>query len=268
VPAAAEDVAAVPEAQAAAETLARFEAGESVLAESDLEGTFVYRRAGEDRLHAAFPETADVPFIPASTFKIPNTLVGLETGVIPDRNFALPWDGVERSVAAWNRDQDLASAMAESTVWFYQEIARRVGPERMADWVCRLGYGNADLGDRVDEFWLVGPLAISPRQQVEFLERLTAGELPVAARSVEILRSVMPRRSMPSGEVLAKTGTYASGADCHAWLVGWVERESAVASHFALLLRCSPDAVPDRELRWELVGRLLEAADREPLPGS
>lgn len=240
----------------------RFEDGETLLAARGLDGTFVFRRAGSPTLEAAFPERLDTPYIPASTFKIANTLIGLETGVIPDETFSLPWDGVSRDLEAWNRDHDLTSAMAESVVWFYQEVARRIGHPRMAEWVRRLDYGNADPGGEElrDLFWLMGPLAVTPRQQVEFLERLTGGRLPVSSRSVEILRRVMPAREVGEGTLLAKTGTYVSETSCHAWLVGWVERDGAVLAHFALLLAAPPGNAPGRELRWEAAAEQLAAA--------
>jgi beta-lactamase class D len=91
---------------------------------------------------------------PCSTFKIPNSVIGLETGVVPDASFVLRWDGVRRPRAEWNRDHDLRSAMKHSVVWYYQELARRVGPERMRHWVSALHYGNEDTSGGLDRFWL------------------------------------------------------------------------------------------------------------------
>lgn len=169
-------------------------------------------------------------FRPASTFKIANTLVGLETGVIEDERFALPWDGVERDfVAAWNRDHDLESAMANSVLWYFEEIARRVGADRYRDWLVRLDYGNRDPGGGAP-FWLDGDLRITPHQQVAFLARLLRGELPVAARSRAILRRVMPSsEGTMEGETIivrAKTGLAEQDPYKVGWLVGWIEREA------------------------------------------
>jgi beta-lactamase class D len=238
----------------------RFEAGEAMMTADGLTGAFVVRRTGEPVYVVAFPDLARTAFVPASTFKIPNTLIGLETGVIADEAFALPWDGVRREIEAWNRDQDLTSAMAESTVWYYQEVARRVGLERMREWVSRLGYGNAEIGSRVDAFWLEGPLAITPLEQVEFIERLTAGRLPVSARSTSILRRVVPTRAVGGATLHAKTGTFVGDGESHAWLVGWVERGGADVACFALLVEGEGARAPSREMRWDLAARLLEAA--------
>ena len=70
-------------------------------------------------------------FLPASTFKILNSLISLETGVIPDEIAILTWDGVQRSIPGWNRDLNMREAFKLSAVWFYQVLARRVGHERM-----------------------------------------------------------------------------------------------------------------------------------------
>jgi len=83
-------------------------------------------------------------FTPASTFKICNSLIGLETGVIKDENFVIKWDGVDRGRPEWNKDQDMKSAFRNSTVWYYQEMARRVGGERMKHWLEKANYGNRD----------------------------------------------------------------------------------------------------------------------------
>jgi len=238
----------------------RFEAGEALLAERGLTGVFVVRREGEATFLVATEALADEPFVPASTFKIPNTIIGLETGVITDEHFTLPWDGERRQIEAWNRDHDLTSALAESVVWYYQEVARRVGLERMRDWVERLGYGNGAIGDEVDTFWLDGPLAITPREQVVFLERLTSGGLPISERTRDVLERVMPSYQAGDATLRAKTGTYIGDAGCHAWLVGWAEEDGEVTAHFAQLLRCDPDHVPPRTMRWELAEALLGAA--------
>ena len=122
------------------------------------------------------PELARRRFSPCSTFKIPNSLIGLETGVIPGPDFVLPWDGTHYEIAAWNRDHDLRSAIANSVVWYYRELARRVGLARMKEYVERFSYGNQDLSGGVDRFWLGSSLRISPEEQVAFLRRFETGD--------------------------------------------------------------------------------------------
>jgi len=92
------------------------------------------------------------PFLPASTFKVFNALVALETGAVKDEYEVIRWDGVKRKFDGWNRDHSLASAMKFSAVWFYQEMARRAGAQRMQEWIDKVGYGNRDIGGGIDQF--------------------------------------------------------------------------------------------------------------------
>ncbi|MGH8030732.1 MAG: penicillin-binding transpeptidase domain-containing protein, partial [Arenimonas sp.] len=107
-------------------------------------------------------------FLPASTFKIANALNALESGLVRDEFQALRWDGVDRGVPAWNADASLASGMRDSTVWFYQALARGAGRPAMQVLVDRLDYGNRDVGGGLDRFWLDGELRISAAEQVVF----------------------------------------------------------------------------------------------------
>src|SRR5258708_36755126 len=105
--------------------------------------------------------------LPASTFKIPNPLIALETAVVadPDKD-VFKWDGVTRPVEGWNHDHTLRSAIAASAVPVYQEIARRIGAERMQKYVDLFEYGNRDIGGRIDQFGLPVKLAIDPAPHV------------------------------------------------------------------------------------------------------
>ncbi len=163
-------------------------------------------------------------FTPASTFKIPHSLIALETGVVQDeRRPVFHWDGTKRDIDAWNRDHALRTAIKYSVVWVYQEIARQVGPEREARFVKAFDYGNGDTSGPVDQFWLGGPLQISAFEQVAFLKKLVGYQLPVSERSVRIVRDILINDAGPTYVLRAKTG-----ADFDArigWWVGWVEKE-------------------------------------------
>ena len=133
-------------------------------------GTFVLQKEDEP----AFiynEERAARGFIPASTFKILNSLVALETGVIGVDD-TIPWDGVKRAFPAWNQDQRMREAFQRSTVWFYQLLARRIGQVRMQQAVSREHYGNENIAGGIDRFWLTGSLRISALQQIDLLKRL------------------------------------------------------------------------------------------------
>ena len=80
-----------------------------------------------DRFHVFDRARAETPLLPASTFKVFNAMVALDSGAVKDEYEVIHWDGVKRQFDGWNRDHCLASAMKFSAVWFYQEMARRAG---------------------------------------------------------------------------------------------------------------------------------------------
>lgn len=191
-------------------------------------GTFLLHDARADSYFVFDRARAERPILPASTFKIPNSLIGLETGAVRDVDEVLKWDGVARMVPAWNRDTSMRDAFRNSTVWFYQEIARRVGHERMRSHVAAMRYGNADIGGGIDRFWLDGDLRISAQGQIEFLRALQLGALPFSPRSLALVKAIMVHEQGEGYVLRAKTGWAGFGdarADQVAWWVGWVERD-------------------------------------------
>lgn len=115
---------------------------------------------------------------PASTFKILNTLIALDVGVVTSKDSVFQWDGTKRGLDAWNKDQTLQSAFKVSCVWCYQEIARNVGESRYRSALMDANYGNQRIGDQVDQFWLNGELQVSALEQINFLSRLVSDSVP------------------------------------------------------------------------------------------
>jgi beta-lactamase class D len=201
------------------------------------EGCLVLQEAGAAKPLVRVGTRCAERFSPCSTFKIPNSLIGLETGVIADERAVTKWDGVKRGREEWNRDQTLASAIRVSAVWYYQELARKVGAQRMQAAVSSIPYGNADISSGLDRFWLGGSIRISPDEQVALLERLRVSALPFSERSQRIVRDILVQES-PAGVVYrGKTGSCDfDGAPDHGWWVGWVEKGGR-ATLFATLVR-------------------------------
>ncbi len=213
---------------------------EAVLAEAGTPGSFVLYDENSDSFFRYDDERSRRPMVPASTFKILNSLIALEEGVVEDEDQTFRWDGVEREVAAWNADQTFASAFARSAVWVYQQIARDVGLGRMQYWLDAVGYGNGMVGGTVDRFWLDGPLAITPQQQVEFLRRLASGDLPFSRRSLEIVRGMLVRERRGAAVLRGKTGWAVSAEPQIGWFVGYLEIPDNTYS-FALNVDIQPD---------------------------
>jgi beta-lactamase class D len=196
--------------------------------DSNVEGSFVLYNQGEAKFTFYNESQFKQPFTPASTFKICNSLIGLETDVIKDKNFTIPWDSIQRPIPAWNQDQDLKTAFKNSTVWYYQEIARRVGGERMKYWLDKVNYGNADTSGGIDNFWLIGGLRITPEEQIDFLKRLHDNELPFSQRSIDIVKNIMIAKDTLGCIVRAKTGWGDQDELNIGWYVGYVERKDNV----------------------------------------
>jgi beta-lactamase class D len=188
-------------------------------------GAFVVYDVRHDTITRYNPRECATRYSPASTFKIPNSLIGLETGVIRDEHFVIPWDGVKRWNAPWNRDHDLASAIANSVVWYYQELARRVGADSMKKYVDAMRYGNQDISGGIDHFWLGSSIKISADEQVFFLRRLAEGTLPFSKRSLDIVSRITIVEQTPEYTLHGKTGfTDLPDSSVVGWFVGWVEK--------------------------------------------
>jgi len=169
------------------------------------------------------PRTTEA-FLPASTFKILNSLIALETGVVEDENTVFTWDGKKRLLDKWNRDLDFKTALKFSAVWVYQDIARRVGEERMQEWVTKVDYGNKDISGGIDLFWLQGGIRITPKQQIEFLEKLVKDELPFSKQNMAIVRSMMENEQSGEYVLYGKTGWAARVKPNIGWYVGFVTK--------------------------------------------
>jgi beta-lactamase class D len=191
-------------------------------------GAFVLYDQNRDTYLVYQPERVDTPYLPASTFKIFNSLVALETGVIKDENVVIPWDGVDRGVPEWNQDLNMRSAIQYSAFWFYQELARRIGPERMQQYIDRVGYGNGNIGGGIDHFWLDGDLRISARQQVDFLRRLYNNDLPFSQRTMDIVKDILIVKKTPDYTLRAKAGWVVLPEYQLGWWVGYLEQNDDV----------------------------------------
>ena len=183
-------------------------------------GTFVLYDEGADRYTVVNRAQSETRLTPCSTFKIFHALIGLDTGVLDrdDAKTLMPWDGKPSSIAVWNRDQTLASAMRNSVVWYFRRVASAVGEQRMQRALDRIGYGNRDLSGGLTEFWLQSSLKISPREQVDLLHALYAGALPFAAEDVEIVKRNLTLSRSENVWFMGKTG---SGDEADHGIIGW-----------------------------------------------
>lgn len=221
-----------------------------------IEGSILIYDLNRDRTYQHNPDRNAKPFLPASTFKILNSLIALETGVIENELSILTWDGVERTIPVWNRDLNMQTAFKVSAVWFYQVLARRIGPERMQQWVTKVGYGNRTIGSTadIDTFWLTGQLRITPQEQIEFLRRLQGNKLPFSENAIATLKDIMIVEQTPDYILRAKTG-WAPAAQ-FGWYVGYIEQNDNVY-FFATNINIRDEA--DLKARAEVTRRSLKS---------
>ncbi len=182
----------------------------------------------------------DSAYLPASTFKIVNSLIGIQTGKITNENMVIKWDGIKRWNEDWNKDLTMAEAFRVSAVNYYQEVARRIGHDTMKKWIDSLSYGNKNISGPVDSFWLNNHLKITPDEQLGLVKKLYFDQLPFYKSTQETVRKVMLREDNSNYKLSYKTGwgNKENGNEI-GWIVGWIEENKH--PYFFVLNIESPD---------------------------
>ena len=166
----------------------------------------------------------DSSYLPASTFKIVNALIGLQTGVIANDSMIIKWDGVVRDRPEWNRDLSMYQAFRVSAVPYFQEVARRIGKDTMQLWLDSLSYGTKKIKGPIDSFWLDNSLKITPDEQLGLVKKLYFNQLPFFRINHEIVKKAMLFEDRPEYKLSYKTGwgKKENGRDL-GWVVGYIE---------------------------------------------
>lgn len=206
---------------------------EQLFADADVRGTFVLYDVTENKFIGFDRQRAEARFVPASTFKIPHTLIGLAEDAVKNVDEVLPYGGEPQPFSSWEKDMSLRDALPISNVPVYQSLARRITSERMSENLALLAYGNGDAGAVVDRFWLDGPLTISAVEQVTFLAKLAQDGLPYSAHWQAQVREITRLEQRGNGTLYGKTGWTTAHDPAIGWWVGWVVKEGKVYS-FAL----------------------------------
>lgn len=189
----------------------------SLLDEAGVEGTFVLHDVREGSVTVVGAEQARERVVPASTFKLPNTLIALETGVVSDLDEVVS-DGGEDELS-------LRESLPTPDVSLHQEVAERIGHDRMSTWVDRFDYGNRKVGEDGEpgRFWVDGPLEITAVEQTTFLAALARADLPVEVEHQEALREMLEIERGGDHTLYGRTGLGAEADSVPGWWVGWVE---------------------------------------------
>ena len=168
----------------------------------------------------------DSAYLPASTFKIVNSLIGLQTGVISNDSMVIKWDGVHRR-PEWDQDLSMYRAFRVSAVPYYQEVARRIGKDTMQFWLDSLSYGTKKIKGSIDTFWLDNSLTITPDEELGLVKRLYFNQLPFFRMNQQIVKRAMLFEDKPEYKLSYKTGwgTLKNGNQL-GWVVGYIEENN------------------------------------------
>lgn len=226
----------------------------------DANGTLVLLDARDGREDWLYHDAkrAETRFSPASTYKIPHALIALELDVAKDEFEIFKWDGVERTFSGHNSDQNLRSAMRNSTLWVFQDFAEEISSKEVENLLMKFGYGNADTYSKEGVYWVYGNLSISAKEQIRFLEKLYRNELPIGLAHQRLVKDLIIVEAKKNWILRGKTGWTGQLG----WWVGWVEHASGPV-FFALNID-TPNRMSDLSKREQIVRDVLLSLDLIP----
>ncbi|MCU4164545.1 penicillin-binding transpeptidase domain-containing protein [Carboxylicivirga caseinilyticus] len=232
-------------------------------------GCFVISKFDNSEHYYFNKDQAQERFSPCSTFKIPNSLIALQTGVASGIDYVIEWDSIRNPHEAWMNEKEpfkywcqnhtMKSAFKYSVVWYYQEIARKIGEIRMQQAIISLDYGNKDISSALDRFWLCGSLEISAIEQTQFLRKLYNEKLvDFSKENIQKVKAIMLYEEGDDYKLFGKTG----GGNCSAdkvigWYVGFVETQKGPYV-FAMNMLADDFKQFDNNRRIETVKEILK----------
>ncbi|RXK03997.1 class D beta-lactamase [Arcobacter sp. CECT 8989] len=196
---------------------------EKIFKKNKVKGTIVIQSLSSNKSYVFNPKRANTRLLPASTFKIPNSLIVLDTKVIKDEKEIILWDRKKRFLDVWNKNQTLKTAFKYSCVWCYQYFASKLSLDIYNDYLIKLKYGNMKTGNNLTGFWLSGDIKISSYEQIEFLKKLYTEKLPFKSKHLKLVKKIMIEEKNNKYILHAKTGWATSPENKHGWYVGYIE---------------------------------------------
>lgn len=193
-------------------------------------GTFVMYDTKQNKYSIYNKEKSIKRVSPNSTFKVPHSLIGLETGILKDQNTTFRWDGTVYPFESWNQDQTMTMAVQNSTIWYFQQLAEKIGNKREQAYLNAITYGNRNISGGLTNFWLQSSLKISPLEQVEFLKRFYNYQLPSSKHNIDIVKQILIMEQKNGATLSGKTGTgwenaVINGIPINGWFIGYVEKD-------------------------------------------
>lgn len=224
----------------------------------NVEGCFTMLNNADGEIRVYNMELDTMRMTPASTFKIVNSLIALETGAATDDNMVIPWDGEKRWKDDWNKDMDMKEAFKVSSVPYYQELARRIGMDTMKRWIDSISYGNKRITTEIDSFWLNNDIKISPDEQLGLMKKLYFDQLPFRKSVQQTVRNLMLQEDNTAYKLSYKTGWgFDEAGHSIGWVTGWIE-ENRHVYFFVTLVKSADKDVDMRKVRIDITKDILK----------
>ena len=215
---------------------------EEVFKKYKVEGTIVIESLNKKKIHIYNDKRASELFSPASTFKIPHSLIALNEGIVK-KDSVIVWDKKIREYESWNKDQILLTAFKSSCVWCYQEFASTIDSSKYKNYLEQMDYGNKVVGNDVKNFWLDESLKINAFEQINFLKKLHKNNLPFKQNDIDALKNIMIDEKTSNYTIRSKTGWEGR----YGWYVGYVETKDDVWFFAMNIDTKSKDDLPKRK---------------------
>lgn len=225
---------------------------QEIMNKNKVKGTMILSSQNDENTYVYNYKRANLRLSPASTFKIANSIIALEEGVIKDHYEIIKWDGQKRYLDEWNKDQNLKTAFKSSCVWFYQELAKKIGKKKYSKQLEKLGYGNHLIGDKVTSFWLQqggAILKITPFEQIKFLKKIYNRQLGISDNTYNILKDIMLNEDSDTYKIFSKTGAATTeNWKGHGWYVGYIISKGKTWFFATNILINNLDDLPKRKV--------------------
>lgn len=226
-------------------------------------GISLYNLQNKSWLHSD-KDYANKGTLPASTFKIINTIIALEEGIINNQQDIFKWDGKPKlfksiEIPNWNKDNNLEMAFKNSTIWYYEEIARQINKRKYCQYLKKAKYSNRKIkNSKGNDFWNYGTLKVSPIEQIELLIKLFHNQLPFNIKFQALTKELMIEEEHSEYTIRSKTGWSYDKVDI-GWYIGFIEIKNNVI-FFATRIEKSLDEELNEfsNLRKSITKQILE----------
>jgi beta-lactamase class D len=242
-----------------------------------VEACFTFYDLNKEKVITSFNEDRCKERIsPCSSFKIPLSIIGFDSGILKDENYP-KWNykpEYPAVIESHAKDHIPKSWMANSVVWYSQILTKELGIEKFKEYVSKFSYGNQDLSgnpgknDGLTEAWLNSSLKISANEQIEFLKKAITYNLPVSKEAINYTKKIMFLEELPSGwKLYGKTGSSqqknTDGSKKEnmgfGWFVGFIEKQNQIYIFAANIY--------DKQESKEYAGPRVKAMVKEILSG-